>query len=302
MSIIERALGKLRGTADSGGATQHPQRSPSARPIITSIAARATPRSAPSGSIALDVAALRAAGILAPEEFNERLTGQLRRIKWPLLESMLRRASPSASVANSVMITSSIAGEGKTFVTFNLALSLAREQDLEVLLIDADLGKRHLTRQLTTDERRGLTDAIVDPALDPETLVLGTGVRGLTFLPAGQRTSVATELFASARMAELVTALGRTDPGRIVLFDSSPLLATSEAQVLSHLVDQVLLVVRAESTLQPAVLESIALLDKSKQIRCVLNQVHTGVLAEYYDSYGGSYGDPAHHDERAKAP
>jgi protein-tyrosine kinase len=301
MSIIERALGKLRSSARRGDAPHQQQRSAAARPVITSMAARATPRSAPSESIALDTTALRAAGFLAPEELHERLTAQFRRIKWPLLESMLRRASPSASIANSVMITSSIAGEGKTFVTFNLALSLAREQDLEVLLIDADLGKRHLTRQLMTDERRGLTDAIVDPALDPGTLILGTGVRGLTFLPAGQRTSVATELFASARMAELVTALGRSDPGRIVLFDSSPLLATSEAQVLSHLVDQVLLVVRAESTLQPAVLESIALLDKSKAIRCLLNQVRSGVLAEYYDSYGASYGDAAH-DVRAKAP
>jgi exopolysaccharide/PEP-CTERM locus tyrosine autokinase len=284
MSIIERALEKQRNTGQE--APPVGQRPPSLRPAAPEAAAQPA-RRAPSESLHLDLDALRAAGVLPPEEFSERLTEQFRRVKWPLLESALGRG-PTAAAASAVMITSAIPGEGKTFVCFNLALSIAREKDLDVLLVDADVAKRHLTQLLGADSRPGLIEAAADAHLDPEQLVLGTGIAGLSFLPSGQRTSVASEVFASRRMAEVVEALRRADPQRMVLFDCSPLLATNETQVLASLVDQVVLVVCAESTSQPVVLEALNLLDRGKQIRCLLNRAPITHLHEYYD-YGYGY-------------
>lgn len=292
MSIIERALDKQRGESDDARSGQRPAVRP--REPTIPVAVPAHERRTPAESLHIDLEALRTAGVLPPTAFGDRLTEQFRRIKWPLLEAALGRGTGSPS-GNTVMITSSVANEGKTFCCFNLALSIAREKDLDVLLVDADVAKRHLTRLLGADARPGLTDAAADGHVDPEQLVLGTGVPGLTFLPSGQRTPIASELFASRRMAELVAALRRTDPQRIVLFDCSPLLATNETQVLASLVDQIVLVVCAESTPQPVVLEAVSLLDRSKQIRCLLNQTRVSHLNEYY-YYG--YGYPANEQPR----
>jgi len=115
--------------------------------------------------------------------------------------------------------------------------------------------------------------------------VLATGISGLSFLPAGRRTSVAPELFGSTRMAQVVSQLGKTNRQRIVLFDSSPLLATDESSLLARLAGQVVLVVRAEATQQSVVLEAISMLDKAK-LRCVLNQAQVSGLLEHYYGYG----------------
>jgi exopolysaccharide/PEP-CTERM locus tyrosine autokinase len=295
MSIIERALDKQRTQTDEAGRQE--QRTPARlREPTVPAASPAAARRTPAQTIQIDLEALRKAGVLPPEAFAERLTEQFRRVKWPLLESALGRTPGSASAGNAVMITSAVAGEGKTFVCFNLALSISREQDLEVLLVDADVAKRHLTQLLEADKHPGLTEAVADARLDVEELVLGTGIQGLTFLPSGARTSVASELFTSRRMAELVEGLRRADPQRIVLFDCSPLLATNETQVLASLVDQVVLVVSAESTPQPVVLEALSQLDRNKQIRCLLNQARVSHLNEYYYGYG--YGYPANEQPR----
>ncbi len=294
MSIIERALEKQRG--ESEDPARQGQRMPGrARDPVVPVALPAPERRTPSETVHVDLEAMRTAGIVPPAAFADRLTEQFRRIKWPLLEAALGRGQAGAPAANAVMITSSVAGEGKTFCSFNLALSIAREKDLDVLLIDADVAKRHLTRLLGTDARPGLTDAAADAQVDPEQLVLGTGIPGLTFLPSGQRTPIASELFASRRMADVVAGLRRSDPQRVVLFDCSPLLATNETQVLASLVDQIVLVVCAESTPQPVVLEAVSLLDRSKQIRCLLNQTRVSHLNEYY-YYG--YGYPANDQPR----
>ncbi|HLY51449.1 MAG TPA: AAA family ATPase [Steroidobacteraceae bacterium] len=291
MSIIERALDKLR-THSNEGSHQAPR--PPARlrePAVTP----AHERRPPAETIEVDLEALRALGLVPPAAFGEQITEQFRRVKWPLLESALGRGAAGAPPGNRVLITSSIAGEGKTFVCFNLALSIARERDLDVLLVDGDVAKRHLTRVLGADARPGLTDAAADAQLDVEQLVLGTSIEGLTFLPSGRSTTIASELFTSRRMAELVERLHSADPRRIVLFDCSPLLATNETQVLASLVDQVVLVVCAESTSQPLVLEAISLLDRGKQIRCLLNQTRLSRVNEYY-YYG--YGYPANEQPR----
>ena len=284
MSIIEKALGKLQQVAPARSADP----AQTGRHQRQAIHPTARPHEArqPTESISLSEEELRLGGVLPPADHAGMITDQFRRIKWPILEAAIApKPSAEARQANRVMVTSSIAGEGKTFISVNLALSIAREKDFSVLLIDADVAKRHVTELLKLGDRQGLTDVIADPALDPEDFVIGTSVPGLNVLPAGRRSSTAPELFASQRMVELLDRLGRHDPRRIVLLDTSPLLATNESQVLAKLIDQVVLVVRAESTSQPMLLDAIAMLDDSKQIRCVLNQSRTSNGTEYYYGY-----------------
>lgn len=289
MSIVERALRRLqKSRADEGPPKPNPGRP--TRSVVREALVLPRPEGgkarAPKESIETPHEMLRAGGVLAAAEYEAALADQFRRVKWPILESAAGQGASGDRPLNVVMVTSSVAGEGKTFSSFNLATSIARERDVSVLLVDADVAKRHATRVLRTEDRQGLTEILAGSVQDPEDLVLGTGIAGLTFLPAGRRTDSVPELFASHRMIDVVRALGSADRSRIVLFDSSPLLATNESQVLGRVVDQVVFIVRAESTTQPMVLEALSLLDRSKQIRCILNQAHSSDLNEYYYGYG----------------
>lgn len=298
MNIIEKSIAETRGEQVHAGDAVSQGRAlqlGSGYQLADSSGQPQSQHRVPRESINLRFEKLRAEGMMASDEFSDVMKDQFRRIKWPLLAFVaFGQGSAPTSPANRILVTSAIPGEGKTFVSLNLALSIAREKDYVVMLIDADAAKRHVTRLLGLEERRGLTDVIRDSSLDPEDAVLGTDVPGLTVMPAGGSTDSAPELFASDRMIQALGRLAANDVKRILLFDASPLLATNEPQVLSRIADQIVLVVRAESTPQPTVLEAVRLLDPSKEIRCVLNQAPLSKRAEYY------YGETAlrHSDAR----
>jgi exopolysaccharide/PEP-CTERM locus tyrosine autokinase len=293
MSIVERALHKAQGS-------KPPQAEVPPTVISRAAAGKARDIVGPGAtqthavvaerrhaeSIKLDPTSLRELGVLPPQGTDERLTEQFRRVKRPIVDFASGRRAEEGGRTNVAMVTSSVAGEGKTFTSFNLALSIARERDVSVLLVDADVAKRHISEAVGLKNRKGLIDALADATLDPESLVLDTDVQTLTILPAGRHSSTAPELFASERMSAIVRLLSDADQRRIVLFDSSPLLLTNESQALARLVDQVVLVVRAESTPQPVLTEAIGLLDHTKTIRCILNQARTSGMSEYYYGYG----------------
>jgi Mrp family chromosome partitioning ATPase len=187
------------------------------------------------------------------------------------------------------MMASALPGDGKTFTSINLALSMARERDTSVVLIDADVAKPHISRIFGVDKEMGLLEALADSTIDVESLILPTDVRGLSILPSGRPNENATELMSSGRMTEIVTRIISRDRSRIALFDSSPLLASSESRALAAVVGQVVLVVRAGRTPRQAVLDSITSLGDGKSIGLVLNQGRSG-LAEGPYGYG-AYGD-----------
>jgi exopolysaccharide/PEP-CTERM locus tyrosine autokinase len=185
------------------------------------------------------------------------------------------------------MVTSAMAGEGKTFTSINLALSMAQERDHEVLLVDADVAKPHVSEMFSVTNEMGLLDVLEDPEISVETLVLPTDVDGFRILPAGRARLHATELLASSAMEDVIETLAQLSKGQIVVFDSPPLLQTSEAKVLSSLAGQVVIVVRAEETAQDAVKMALTLLDDGQAVSLVLNQVRAG-FGEY--QYGSGYG------------
>ena len=248
----------------------------------------------PGRVVKVDRVALQAAGLLSPPK-QERLTAnQFRKIKRPVIANAVGKGS-TTPVPNGhlVMLTSALPGEGKTFSSVNLAFSLAKEKDLEVLLIDADVAKPNVSNVFGIKDEPGLLDALADRSLDVESLILRTDIERLSVLSAGRcESDTATELLASSRMEEVVARIAACHPRRIVVLDSPPLLLTNESQVLATLVGQIVLVVRAGFTPKPAVLEAVALISQDVPVGLVLNQSRTGAKGSYYGygSYGYGYG------------
>jgi protein-tyrosine kinase len=292
MSLVEKALMKFK-TQQPGTARQE------APTVLGRIADGAPPAREehallhPSRTVMIDRIALRTAGFLPPEHQERRLADQYRQIKRPVLGRAFGRGAVRVVDGNMVGVTSSFPGEGKTFTSINLALSISRERDTCVLLVDGDVARMHLSKMFGIEELPGLMDALGDDAVDIESLCVGTDVQGLFLLSSGRRPDNATELLASERMRQAFATLLLRHQNLVVLFDCPPLIPTVEARTLAQAVGQIVLVVHAGVTQQSAVLDSIEFLGEGKPIGLVLNQSEHE--SETYRYYGGStYGaEPA---------
>ena len=290
MSVIENAIKRLqaaragaaataRGTAGTSGgaAARRRELAPEAN------------AAAPARTIVFNQDALRVAGLLPPTHQEREIAQQFRQIKRPLINNALGRGVVPVPQGNLIMIASAVPGEGKTFTSLNLAFSIRLEEDATVLLVDGDVVNPLLTRILGLENEPGLLDVVRDPGVSPGSAILATDVPGLSFLPAGRPDANATELLASTRMRDVVALLSGHDAARMVLFDSAPLLLTTESQALVQVAGQVLLVVRADQTPQHVVLEALQRLDEGKSVSLVLNQ-SMQPHAEYYYQYGSGAG------------
>ncbi len=285
MSLVEQTIARLRQAADVAGAT-----TPDA--AATAFAEVAGDASKPTRRLLIDTESLRAMGYLPEESQDRRFADQFRQIKRPLIDKALAlKPSTQARDPRLIMVTSALPGDGKTFTSINLALSLARERDVSVLLIDADAPKPHVSAIFGVQKERGLLDALVNEGIKLDSLVLPTNVRGLSILPAGTSAEGISELLSSNRMLQLMKALTVQNPRRILLLDSAPLLITSEGRSLMKIAGQVLLVVRAGMTPAHAVQEAAALLAEEQAGGIVLNDAPLGPVSRYY-GYGkyGEYG------------
>jgi Mrp family chromosome partitioning ATPase len=196
-----------------------------------------------------------------------------------------------------IMVASAVPGDGKTFTSINLALSMALERDMSVLLVDSDVAKQHITGIFGLSGKPGLLDALQDDSIDPEALVVPTSIRGLSLLPAGSRAEGTAELLSSNRMRSIADQLCASDARRLLLLDSPPLLITNEGRALLKIAGQVILVVRASNTPRQAVQAAIRLIDARQAGGLVLNDV-TSASSEGYYGYGsyGAYGQDSDAD------
>lgn len=284
MSIVENALNRLKAGAPASPA------SPGRRVFGTVIKPTAQqPKAGPA--IAIDRAALSAAGLLPPKHQEMEIGSQYRKIKRPLISLALGRGREAVPNGRLIMVASALSGEGKTFTTLNVAFSMALEEELRVVLVDADVINPQISRMFAIAGEPGLLDAVSDPTIDCETLILPTDVPNLFLLPAGTKSERATELLASERMAEVMSQLMSTDGNRIFLFDSSPLLLTTEAHVLAEMAGQVVVVVRAEQTEERAFLEALSRVPQGRSVSLILNQSRLQNSGDYYYGYAAPEND-----------
>jgi protein-tyrosine kinase len=289
MSIVEKALKKLQ--SEQPVTPLQPVAALREVPPRPRAADRPDLRPQPSRILAVNRSALRSAGLLPPETEERQLADQYRQIKRPLIANALGKGGPKVPNGHLIMVASALPAEGKTFLSINLMLSMALEKDIEVLLVDADVAKPHISNLFGLGEERGLLDALQDSSVDVESLVIPTDVDRLSILPAGRRVGdTATELLASERMEQVVADLTAASPRRIILFDSPPLLLTSESHELASAMGQVVLVVRAGATPQTSVLDAIGHLGEGKAIGLVLNQSNMAPIGGYYGAR--TYGTP----------
>ncbi|HEV2864895.1 MAG TPA: exopolysaccharide biosynthesis protein [Allosphingosinicella sp.] len=269
-----------------------PEAEPAPAPARAAEPARVGAKRAPApvsrhGVAAIDRTKLAEAGFVVPDAPVTGLAEEFRLIKRQLLASIERRMSLPEDKRRSVLISSAQSGEGKSFCAINMALSLAGERDVEVLLVDADFSKPDVLSTLGIEGGPGLVDALADPSSDPEAFVIRTDVPGLAILPAGAKANNVPELLASGRTRDVLARLVAADPRRIILFDSPPALMASPASVLAGHVGQVLVIVRADKTTEADLRETMGLLSGCDQVGLILNAAGIGVTGRKFGSYDG---------------
>lgn len=287
MNSIEKAMRRMEVNLEKASTGDKPSPSGNLNNGTTDDASthEAPPESRPE-TLHLNLEMLRARGFVTPDLPRSRAAEEYRLLKRPLLKRALdRKMAPEGERSNLIMVTSAMAGEGKTFNTFNLAMSMVMEYDHTVLLIDADLLKPQLTRILGLEGQPGLVDVLLRPELDFGEVMVRTDIPNFRVVPAGQYHSRSTELLASQQMERLAEEISRRYPERVIIFDTSPLLATSQPSVLAHIVGQIVLVVEAERTSQRAVVEALSLIDRSRPIWTVLNKSREMFGSGAYDRY-----------------
>jgi len=240
-----------------------------------------------TGKAVVDRESLREKGFIVPGAHSGPLAEEMRLVKRQLLLGTLPGSSVPADKRRTILVCSSQPDEGKTFCAVNLALSIAGERELEVLLVDADFPKPEVLSILGIEGGAGFVDALSDPSIDPESLVIPTDVGGLSVLPAGRQADEVPELLGSDRTRQVLARLSEARPNRIILFDSPPALMATAATVLAPHVGQLVLVVRADTTVEADLREAVGLLSGCPQISLLLNGTGFAATGRKFGSYYG---------------
>lgn len=240
----------------------------------------------PQQYVEIDLVRLQKEGYLTPQNQRSLIAEEYRIIKRPLLRSAFDLGRGSGEPNHVVMITSARPGEGKTFTAINLAMSVASERDLFVLLVDCDIRRMALSKKFGVESRPGIMDVLINPGMRVSDVILRTNIPNLTVIPAGKPVEAATELFASQVMTKLVDDLASRYPDRFIIFDAPPVLASSEPGVLALHVGHVIMVVAAGETSKKAVEESLPLINSCKNVHFILNRATMTVGPDRFGYYG----------------
>lgn len=267
----------------------HPEKSLTSTKPVEQVGLQ-SPEMAMSRRVDLNLEALSAAGIIRPDAPRSQIADEYRVVKRPLIDNAMGKGAAPIKSGNLIMITSALPGEGKTFTAANLAMSIAMELDNTVMLVDADVARPSLLKVLGLPPARGLLDVLVDEAIDLPQVLLRTNVEKLTVLPSGTPHPRATELLASDAMVRLLEDMASRYPDRIIIFDSPPLLVTTEARTLASHMGQVVVVVKAEGTTHADVRHALATLEACPVKLVLLNQAKASSRGGYGYGYGYGYG------------
>jgi protein-tyrosine kinase len=208
------------------------------------------------------------------------------------LRAKIMRAT-EANYLNTIMVTSSQAGEGKSMTAINLAVTIAQEIDHTVLLVDADLRRSSIHTYLGIKPEAGLSD-VLESRAELSDVLIKTGIGKLVLLPAGNAPRNPSELISSDRMRILIRELKFRYRDRYIIIDSSPLLMTADALSLCEYTDGIIFVVQADRTSMKAATQAAALIKGHNVLGTVFNDVPKHLAKNLYPYYYSSlYGDAA---------
>lgn len=310
MSLIEQAAKRLEQLRQAGVELPDDppepvlqQKMPSsgtsasaAAPITPALGGGASPAAQPavqSKRIELDLDAIAASGIVSPHAPRSLISDEYRVIKRPLIDNAMGKGAAPIENGNLIMVTSSLPGEGKSFTAINLAMSIATELDNTVMLVDADVARPSVLNMLGLPPAPGFLDVLLDNSVDLSSVLLKTNIDKLTILPSGTQHPRATELLASDAMNRLLDDMANRYSDRIIIFDSPPLLMTTESRVLATHMGQIVMVVQAERTLHSEVKQALATIESCPIKLMVLNRASSASSGGYGYGYGYGYGHAA---------
>lgn len=289
-SLIEQAAQRLAQLREAG--IEVPQVGPAPAALAPAVAPPAAAPAAPAVSsrrVEIDLELLARNGIVVPSAPRSQLADQFRVVKRPLLQNAAGKGAAPVAQGNLIMVTSALPGEGKTFTALNLAMSIATELDHTVMLVDADVSRPAVLKNLGLGEGPGLLD-LIDGTVPMHEALLRTNVAKLSILPSGTPHARATEMLASEGMRRLLADMATRYADRIIIFDSPPLLMTTESRVLATLMGQVVVVVQAGRTKQSDVQAALDTIEACPVRLMLLNQAYAAPEAGYGYGYGYGYG------------
>ncbi len=188
---------------------------------------------------------------------------------------------------HTILVTSALPKEGKTLVALNLAKTISVEIHKKAILIDCDIRKSGIHFESISNSK-GLSDYLSD-GIPLSNIINESGLNNLRVILSGKPTNRSTELIGSKRMEELIQSLKLSEPDTYIIIDSSPIISTSEPQLLSKIVDGIIMVIMADFTPRETVQRALKSLDNQKIIGIVLNQVDTKASGYYYYKYYDYY-------------
>jgi protein-tyrosine kinase len=182
-----------------------------------------------------------------------------------------------------LMVTSVMPGEGKTFTAINLSLTFARAFDLTVLLVDSDLHRQDVHKYMGIESNLGLVDYLEDdvPLKD---LIMWPGIDKMTLISGSRTIKETTELLTSPKMISLVDELKNRYSDRYVIFDTTPVLMGADAISFASAVDSIIMVVEAGKTRMEDIQKALELIPKEKFLGFVLNKNDSGSGSDLYYS------------------
>ena len=286
MNLIEEAAKRLRQLEAAG--VVRPPHAPqdAAQPrLVTAEAGKRAPEARPAPARTLDLARLQASGLITPTLRHSKLLQEFRLIKRPLIKHALGKSATQAPNGNLIMVTSALPDEGKSFVAVNLAMSLAMEVDCRVLLVDADVLAPSIPEVLRIEPAKGLMDVLTGSGIPLRETLLSTNVERLSLLLAGTPHANAAEFLASDAMSRLLAELSSRYPDRIVVFDSPPLLATTESRALATHMGQVVVAVEAQRTTHATLESALSTVESCPVVYTLLNKTPETRVGSYHGAY-----------------
>jgi protein-tyrosine kinase len=289
--LVRRAAARLSEPVAARKLADAPVLETAAAGGVSAAARHRAPMTAfPKRQVTIGPAALAANGISLPSSGFSRTVEEFRVIKRQIISNAAQTGDGSDEyLKRCIMVTSATPGEGKTYTAINLALALAVERDLKVLLVDADVYRQSLLTYLGIKAEAGWIDLLDDQGPPFSDVLLHTNIPNLSVLPAGNAHPEVPELMSSRKMSNLVHEIASRYPDRFVIFDTLPCLVSSEPSVLANMVGQTIFVVAAHKTRRDQVEHSLRLINACPSVSLILNKA-TPILTERFGGYGYSYG------------
>lgn len=241
-----------------------------------------------SASIELDLSLLEQKHFVSLSSERRLINEEYRVIKRKLINNAFGALSSTLKHPNLILVSSSRSGEGKTFSSINLALSIALEQDKTVLLVDSDVLRPSVSKTLNLKHTVGLTDYLLSDDVKVSDIMFSTNVERLKIITAGRPHHLSTELLASERMMQLAHEFATRYHDRIVIFDAPPLLGVNETAVMASMCGQALIVVEENKTKLAEIEQAVSLLPRDIAVGFLINKAHRNQGKGY--GYGYYYG------------